>query len=110
MINIDIYQTIWRYGIRISGHAGHGTEGNDIVCAGVSVLLQALANYIEAHTEELNCKILVMNIEKGDSNIQFCDISQKSFNNMLRAIFDMTTDALEDLANQYPECISISRN
>lgn len=110
MIKIDIFQTTWRYGIRITGHAGYGTEGNDIVCAGVSVLVQTLGNYIEAHKDELNCNILEMRFEKGDSNIQLCDTSiSGSMNYILKAVFDMTADGLEDLAIQYPEYIIVSR-
>ena len=52
MVKIDIFQTTWRYGIRITGHAGYAAEGSDIVCAGVSVLLQSLGNYLKFVTSE----------------------------------------------------------
>ena len=39
-------------GFRISGHAGFGEAGEDIVCAAVSVLAQNTVNAIEAFTED----------------------------------------------------------
>lgn len=33
--------------ISVSGHTGYGTSGNDIVCAGVSALIQALSIGLE---------------------------------------------------------------
>lgn len=40
-------------GFRISGHAGFAGEGEDIVCAAVSVLAQNTVNAIEAFTEDV---------------------------------------------------------
>ena len=39
-------------GFRISGHAGYGEAGEDIVCAAVSALAQNTINSIEAFTED----------------------------------------------------------
>lgn len=33
--------------ISVSGHTGYGTSGNDVVCAGVSALIQALSIGLE---------------------------------------------------------------
>ena len=45
-------------GFRISGHAGFGEAGEDIVCAAVSVLAQNTVNAIEAFTEDLfHCSV-----------------------------------------------------
>ncbi len=39
-------------GIDLEGHAGYGEEGEDIVCAAVSVLVLNMANSVEAFTED----------------------------------------------------------
>ena len=39
-------------GISLSGHAGYGESGQDIVCAAVSALVFTTANSIEAFTED----------------------------------------------------------
>ncbi len=39
-------------GIRLSGHAGYGESGTDIVCAAVSALVFTTANSIETFTED----------------------------------------------------------
>lgn len=38
--------------IAITGHSGHARQGEDIVCAGVSTLLQTLVRSIEDLTED----------------------------------------------------------
>lgn len=37
--------------IRISGHSGYGTYGNDIVCAAISTLSEATYNYLKKNTK-----------------------------------------------------------
>ena len=39
-------------GFRVTGHAGYGEVGEDIVCAAVSVLTQNTVNAIETYTED----------------------------------------------------------
>ena len=39
-------------GFRVSGHAGYGEQGEDIVCAAISALVINTVNSIEAFTED----------------------------------------------------------
>ncbi len=39
-------------GFDCAGHAGYADAGSDIVCAGISILVQSTINAIEAYTEE----------------------------------------------------------
>ena len=39
-------------GFRVSGHAGYGEQGEDIVCAAISALVINAVNSIEAFTED----------------------------------------------------------
>lgn len=53
MITVTIYKHFGQYrGFRCEGHAGYGEEGQDIVCAAVSVLTVNTVNSIEAFTED----------------------------------------------------------
>lgn len=52
MINVTVYRKDEKIcGIEISGHAGYGKKGEDIVCSAVSVLSLNTINAIETFTE-----------------------------------------------------------
>ncbi len=42
MTTIEVYRTDVSCTLKVSGHSGYAEEGNDIVCAAVSVLVQTL--------------------------------------------------------------------
>ena len=45
-------------GFKVTGHAGYGEEGEDIVCAAVSALTQNTVNAIETFTEDpISCTV-----------------------------------------------------
>ena len=46
MINADFTRSKNGFKLRIEGHAQHGAEGEDIVCAAVSGIFYALCGYI----------------------------------------------------------------
>ena len=53
MTNITIYRTTDSYlGVEVSGHAGFAEKGEDIVCAGISVLTINLINSLERLSED----------------------------------------------------------
>ncbi|MCR5705145.1 MAG: ribosomal-processing cysteine protease Prp [Eubacterium sp.] len=53
MTNITIYRTADSYlGVEVSGHAGFAEAGEDIVCAGISVLTINLINSLEQLSED----------------------------------------------------------
>lgn len=53
MTAVTIYKRSGQYaGFVIEGHAGYGEEGEDIVCAAVSVLSLNALNSIEAFTKD----------------------------------------------------------
>lgn len=51
MIEISINRTHLELDVEIKGHAGAGSYGNDVVCAGVSTLFYTLLNYAEENCE-----------------------------------------------------------
>ena len=53
MTNITVYCKDNTYtGFCIEGHAGYADEGEDIVCAGISILVFNTMNAIEKYTDE----------------------------------------------------------
>ena len=77
--------------LQASGHAGFAPKGQDIVCAAVSCLMQTLAYSVDGGTVtqgQDDCNILTVQAEQ-------------SFDNMAK--FELVTDGLMLLAQQYPE-------
>ena len=54
MTRVTIYKNVKKecVGFRVFGHAGYAEEGEDIVCAAISILTINTMNSIEAFTEE----------------------------------------------------------
>ncbi len=53
MTEITVYRTADSYqGLRVSGHSGYAKAGEDIVCAGISVLTINLINSLEQLSED----------------------------------------------------------
>ena len=48
MIRVEFWQAEELCALSVKGHAGYGEYGRDIVCAAVSALVVALADYVEA--------------------------------------------------------------
>ena len=63
MTHITVYRTGDTYaGVRIEGHAGYADAGEDIVCAGISVLAINFINSVEKFTDD---KFTVTSDEEG---------------------------------------------
>lgn len=67
MIVVDVRKD----GITVSGHAGYAEAGKDIVCAGVTALVQGLIKSIE----DLTSDQIQYDIAPGRADIQFKDLS-----------------------------------
>lgn len=87
--------------LRAAGHAGYAEKGKDIVCAGVSALMQTLA-YSAAEDENTlaSCR------EIGGSNEM--RILADNTPDML-AKFELVADGLILLANAYPKNVSFQK-
>jgi len=84
----------------VLGHANYAEYGKDIVCAGVSSLVQALIGWIENN----DCKAECISVEENDGEvIVSCDGGEE-----IAAVFYMTAIGLEQIANCYPDHVQIN--
>lgn len=60
--------------IHVSGHAGHAPPGQDIICAGVSALVQTLLGSIDSLAEDE----IEYEISPGRADIYYGNLSEKS--------------------------------
>lgn len=85
--------------LTVTGHANYAEYGKDIVCAGVSALVQALIGWIEENYDKANC---ISVDAKGGEVIISCE-----GNDELSAVFNMTKIGLEQLSYSYPDHVHI---
>lgn len=105
MIDIYLTEKNIRYGIKAVGHADYAPKGQDIVCAGVSALIQAYGNYIEQLAEYDKVKVLEVKLDDGDINVEALDIRHN-----IKHMYRMVMSGLCDLAAMYPDNIQMHFN
>lgn len=85
--------------LTVMGHANYAEYGKDIVCAGVSALVQALVSWIEENSWKVEC----ISIDPKDGEVIIsCEGGEE-----IAAVFNMTTLGLEQIANSYPDYVQI---
>ena len=94
MIVVDVRQD----GIMVSGHAGYAETGKDIVCAGVTALVQGLVRSIESLTSDQ----IQYDITPGRADIYFKDLSEAG--KLLVDSFFLGTCLIAD---EFPEHIKL---
>lgn len=85
-------------GIVISGHAGYGPSGYDIVCAGVTALTQGLIRSIEDLTEDK----IEYEISPGKADIRYGDLSERS-----KTLVDSFFIGICAVASDFPDYVRI---
>lgn len=86
------------HNLTVYGHAGYAEKGSDIVCAGVSAIVQALIGWIENNPEYA---VIVSVDERNGEVIAECS------GEGLDDVFMLTAIGLEQIANTYPDNVSI---
>lgn len=84
--------------INIDGHANYAEPGRDIVCAGVSALVQTLIQSIE----ELTSEKIQYDMMPGTVHIQFGDLSERA-----RLLVDSFFVGVSLIAEAYPDYVKI---
>lgn len=89
---------------KVSGHANGGKYGEDIICAGVSSVVQMTLNGL---IEIL--QINTLNYEMAEGLI-ICDLREKTLDSMRKEIGILTKSMfsfLKEMANSYPKNIKM---
>ena len=84
--------------IKLSGHANYAPAGQDIVCAGVSVLIQTLIQSVETLTTDE----IEYNMQPGTVDIKFWCLSD-----LTKALIDAFFIGAEGIAEGYPDNVKI---
>lgn len=84
--------------IRVTGHAGAGPPGHDIVCAAVSTLVATLNNALE----ELTYDKFDAEIQPGEAVFRYRDLSATG-----HALVDSFFIGVEGVANAHPDHVRI---
>ena len=85
-------------GIEISGHAGYAEAGKDIVCAGVTALVQTLIKSIEGLTQDK----IQYEISPGRADIHYGDLSEAG-----QLLIDSFFIGVCAIADEFPDHIRI---
>lgn len=85
--------------LSVLGHANYGEYGKDIVCAGVSALVQALIGWIEENSWKTEC----ISVEPREGEVLIsCDGGED-----IAAVFYMASIGLRQIADSYPDHVQI---
>lgn len=85
--------------LTLFGHANYAEYGKDIVCAGVSALVQALIGWLEENYYKAKC----ISLDPKEGEVIICCEGGVE----LAAVYHMTAIGLEQLANCYPDHVQI---
>lgn len=87
------------HSLSVHGHANYDKYGKDIVCAGVSALIQALIGWAENHPHIIEC----VNIDDQNGEV----IIECQGEEDVAAVFYMTAIGVEQIAEAYPNHVDI---
>lgn len=84
--------------ITVKGHAGYADPGRDIVCAGVTALVQTLVKSLENFTRDR----IQYDISPGRADIYYGDLSGKG-----KTLVDSFFLGISLIAEEFPEYVKI---
>lgn len=87
-------------GMTIEGHAGYAEAGHDIVCAGVSVIVQTLIQSVE----DLTGDAIEYTMQPGFVDIRFLTMSDEA-----QVLRDSALIGLEMIADAHPHHVVIDK-
>lgn len=106
MIKIEMMDTDKGYSLAVSGHADYAPEGQDIVCAAVSVLAQTLANKVDAAAR--SGRLLTSCVQHGETFVVQALPKPGPNNLMVASWFDFVEEGLRALAEAYPDNVELT--
>ena len=96
MISYTKPQDHGKIGLIVTGHAGYGPAGNDIVCSAVSAIAQTAAMGVARYDAKANIQIAT-----DDGVAIACRDRPKT-----RAVIDTAVLGLDNIRKQYPQCFA----
>ena len=90
--------TVRQDGIIINGHAGYAEAGKDIVCAGVTALVENLIDSIEGLTVDT----IQYEVSPGRADIHYKDLSEEG-----KLLVDSFFLGICGIAQDFPEHVKI---
>ena len=96
------------YGCRAEGHSGWGEEGEDIVCAAVSVLTTTCVNALESVCG-VKPRIAEYSEEKGILAFTLPEITAAE-DEKAQILMKALKQGLEDVAGEFPKNVKLSIN
>lgn len=96
MVEIVFEEAGNRFYLAMYGHAGYN-PGNDVVCAGVSAIIYALAGYIA------NAEGLKVNSDKYEPGEAEFDVEGDA-----RQAFEMAYIGLAQISQEYPDNVQVT--
>lgn len=96
-----IIVTKQRNRIILKGHANYAPIGQDIVCAGVSTLVQALIQSIEVLTADK----IEYDMSPGTVDIKFGNLSEQA-----QLLIDSFFIGVKNIADEYPDHVRLTKH
>lgn len=84
--------------IKVSGHAGYSVQGFDVVCAGVTALVQTLVKSVENLTEDK----IEYELSLGRAEIKYGNLSERSW-----TLVDSFFVGICLIASEFPDNVRI---
>lgn len=86
----------------VAGHSRYAPYGNDIVCAGVSALVQALIGWVD----DSNCIVDCISRDDINNEVIISCVGGKD----VEAAFSVAYIGLEQIADSYPNHLQIDKD
>lgn len=102
MINITFKSEDWE--LSVSGHAGHGKKGEDIVCSAVSILFYTLAESLTQSASQLKEEPIIQE-EDGEGYI-CCNPKEEYVGNIARTYWTIL-NGMQLIADNYPDNVTL---
>lgn len=110
MIEIKLYKDIGNriVGYNISGHAGYGPRGEDIVCAAVSVLGQtALMSLVEVCGLDENKLEYLIDDEKGLLDVKIETTKDSDISENIQTVLKTLELGIKSIIESYPAYVTL---
>lgn len=108
MVTVEFNRTGNRFALKMKGHAGAAPEGQDVVCAAVSILMFTAAQAsLDLYTEKCLTRWPSFELEKGRSYVEA--VARKDRAEAVERTFRTVMTGMELLQTQYPQFVMVKK-